>query len=133
MRQIAERRNGHWVLSAEQVRGAVDKGLEPLEIIEMLERMTGAPLDLTWEKRIKAWGQHYGEGQIAEVRLLRLAGEGVLRELRKRDTRLNEGLHPLPEALGLAVVNERDWDTVREALQEWGVDLDEVAWWVQSS
>ena len=133
MRQIAERRNGHWVLSAEQVKGAVDKGLEPLEIIEMLERMTGAPLELTWEKRIKAWGQHYGEGQIAEVRLLRLAGEGVLRELRKRDARLNEGLQPLPEALGLAVVNERDWDTVREALQEWGVDLDEVAWWVQSS
>ena len=133
MRQIAERRNGYWVLSSEQVKEAVDKGLAPLEIIEMLERMTGGPLDLTWEKRLKAWGQHYGPGQVAEVRLLRLADDGVMRELRETDTRLRKGLQPLPNAQGLAVVSEKHWDMVHEALEEWGIELNDVNWWAQGS
>ncbi len=133
MQQIAERRNGHWVLSPEQVKQAVDKGLEPLEIIEMLERMTGSPLGLTWEKRVKAWGQHYGPGQVAEVKLLKLAGDEVMQELRETDARLGEGLQPLPNAEGLAVVKDQHWETVCEALAEWGIDLDEVHWWAQPS
>lgn len=133
MKKVAERRNGHWVLSPEQVKQAVDRGFAPLEIIGMLERMTGSSLDLTWEKRLKAWGQHYGPGQIADVRLLKLASAEVMQELRETDSRLDEGLQPLPDAHGLAVVKEAHWDAVCQALTEWGINLDEVPWWTQRS
>lgn len=133
MQQIAERKNGHWELSANQVKQAVDKGLEPLAIIEMLERMTGSPLDLSWEKRLKAWGQHYGPGQVAEVKLLKLVGDEVMQELRETDARLKDGLQPLPNAQGLAVVEEKHWEAVCEALAEWGIDLDEVRWWAEDA
>lgn len=133
MEQIAERKNGHWVLSPAQIKQAVAKGLEPVAIIEMLERMTGQPLDLTWEKRLKAWGQHYGPGQVAEVKLLRLAGDDVMQELREADSRLGKGLQPLPDARGMAVVKEACWEEVCEALEEWGIHLNEVHWWARES
>jgi hypothetical protein len=133
MDQIAERKDGHWVLSPAQIKQAVDQGLEPVAIIEMLERMTGSPLDFKWQKRLKAWGQHYGPGQVAEVKLLRLASDDVMQELRETDPRLGEGLLPLPEANGMAVVKEKHWDEVRDALEEWGINPNEVHWWAQSS
>jgi hypothetical protein len=127
--RVAESRNGRWHVTAETVGNAASMGLGPVDIVDLLQRMTGAPLPAEWEKRIKAWGKHYGDGQISQVRLLRLNRSGALKELRSNDAELRRWLRPLPGSDILAVVSESNWDKAIAALASWGVDVEEGPWW----
>lgn len=129
LRRMAEQRNGRWALSPESVQTAVALGLDPVDIIAELERMTGRALPDGWDKRIKSWGKHYGDGQVAQVRLLRMPREDALEELRNADAQLHRWLRPLPHTSNLAVVNETHWKEVVELLASWGVEVETDRWW----
>ncbi len=127
--RIAEPHDGRWRVTPETVKAAASVGTDSAAIVSLLERMTGAPLPGEWEKRIKSWGHHYGEGKIAQVRLLRLARSGALDELRRSDAQLERWLHPIPGSPSIAVVNESNWDEALALLASWGVEVEEGRWW----
>lgn len=130
VRRFAEKDDEDWRLTPESVRAAVSAGFEVPEIIELLERMADVTLSPEWEKRLKAWGGHYGEAQTAEVRLLRFEAHETLAELRKADRRLRRYLHPLEKRDGvLVVVEAKRWDDVQVLLEEWGVAVEENTLW----
>lgn len=129
LRRVAESDNGRWRVTPQTVRAAATLGIDPLDIIEMLEEMTGQPLPDGWEKRLKAWGKVYGDGQVANIRLLRLPSPHALAELRKADARLHRWLRPLPGTSDLAVVTDSHWEEVSEVLSSWGVELQADRWW----
>jgi len=129
LRHIAEARNGRWQLTPESVRRATDLGTDPLEIISQLQEMTGSALPEPWEKRLKSWGKHFGAGQTAQVRLLRLKKYGALDELRRADPDLHRWLRPLPGMQDLAVVHESHWDETLKLLTSWGVEVAADRWW----
>jgi len=127
--RIAEACNGRWTLTPASVRMATSLGIGPLEIIALLEKMTGAPLSDDWTKRIKSWGNHFGAGTTAQARLLRLERQEALAELRRADARLRRWLHPLPEATNIAAVDVNHWDDVIDLLTSWGVEITSGPWW----
>jgi hypothetical protein len=127
--RVAEPRDGRWHVTPERVRAAGSVGTSSVDIINLLELMTGVPLPEEWEKRIKAWGKHHGDGKTAQVRLLRLNRTGALDELRRGDAQLRRWLRPLPGSSTLAVVSESNWDQALEVLASWGVDVEEGRWW----
>ncbi|MGC9523434.1 MAG: helicase-associated domain-containing protein [Anaerolineae bacterium] len=129
LRRVAEADNGRWRVTPQTVGNAATLGIDPLDIIEMLEKMTGQPLSEEWEKRLKAWGRIYGDGQVARIHLLRLPRPEALAELRKADDRLHRWLRPLPGTSDLAVISEGHWEEVSEALSSWGVELQRDRWW----
>jgi hypothetical protein len=129
LRRIAEAHNGRWQLTPESVQRATALGSDPLGIISQLEQMTGGPLPDGWEKRLKSWGKHYGDGQTAQVRLLRLRQQDALEELRRADPDLHRWLRPLPGMRDLAVVNETHWEDVVALLASWGVEIAPDRWW----
>lgn len=129
LRRFAEPNNGRWQLTPETVQGAVSRGLDPLEMIELLETMTGESLPEIWYQRLKAWGNHFGDGSVAHVRLLRLKRAGALYELREADEQLHRWLRPLPGTTDLAIINETHWDEVVELLQAWGIEIENDRWW----
>jgi hypothetical protein len=91
--------------------------------------MTGAPLSPEWLKQLKAWGNHYGDAQMASVILLRLESDDALQELRRSDRRLSRWIRPLPHAAGLGVIDAKHYDEVQALLAEWGIDIEEKPWW----
>ncbi len=129
LRSFAEPNKDHWQISPQTIQTAVALGADPLEIIATLETMVGQPLSADWKKRVKSWGQYYGEGQVAEVRLLRLQRPDALAELREADARLHRWLRPLPGTNNLAVVNADHWREVSELLTSWGVEVTTNRWW----
>lgn len=130
VRRIATEEAGAWKLTLPAVRAAVKTGLTVPEIVALVEKMIGEPLPAEWAKQLKAWGGHFGQGQMARATLLRLENEEALRELRRADSRLRRWLHPLPGAeAALAVVEEPHWDDVCAILEEWGVPIVEQNWW----
>ncbi len=129
MRRIAEEVDGYWELTSDSVDTAATLGMDVPDIIKLLERMTGESISAAWEKRIKAWGKHFGAGEYARLLLLRMASAKALAELRGADRRLHRWLRPLVKESGLAVVNENHWDEVQERLAEWGVEIKEDRWW----
>ena len=129
MRRIADEVDGHWELTSDSVDTAATLGMDVPDIITLLERMTGESMSADWEKRLKAWGKHFGEGEYARTLLLRMDSAKALAELRSADRRLHRWLRPLVKESGLAVVNEKHWDEVQERLAEWGVDIKEDRWW----
>lgn len=129
MRRIAEPGEGGWQVTPQTVRAAVATGLTIPDILALLEKMTGGPLSPEWEKQLKAWGNHFGAAQSAQVLLLRLESTAALQELRHADRRLSRWLRPLPQGEGIAIINEKHWDEVRDILAEWGVPVTEAPWW----
>ncbi|HQE93244.1 MAG TPA: helicase-associated domain-containing protein [Anaerolineae bacterium] len=129
IRRMAEETDGRWQLTPSSVRRAVSTGLDIPDIIELLERMTGTPLSAEWHKQLKAWGKHYGSGQIAPVLLLHLESDEALQELRRADRRLSRWIHPLPQAPGLGVIDEKHWEELQSLLTEWGIDMKTERWW----
>lgn len=130
VQRFAEATDDGWCLTAKSVRSAVSAGLDVPEIVALVEQMTGGALPSTWEKRLKAWGGHYGDAQTARVRLLRFEAPETLTELRASERRLRRRLHPLDGQNGhLAVVEEKHWDDVRTVLEEWGVTVEKSTWW----
>ncbi len=119
-----------WHLTPESIKSGVMAGLTAPEIITVLEQMTGTEISSKWEKRIKAWASHYGEGQLAHVVLLRLESSKALRELRQNVPSLRRWLQPLPHTRdGVAVVDAAHLDEVKAALEEWGVEISAGRWW----
>ncbi|MGC9467233.1 MAG: helicase-associated domain-containing protein [Anaerolineae bacterium] len=129
LRRIAEPNQERWQITPETLEKAITLGADPLEIIEMLEAMTGRPLPEDWTRRIKAWSKYYGDSQTAQVRLLRLARPEALEELRNADDQLRRWLRPLPGAGDLAVVDEAHWEGAVELLASWGVEVTSERWW----
>ncbi|NBD36893.1 MAG: hypothetical protein GVY30_12965 [Chloroflexi bacterium] len=129
MRRIADEVDGHWELTSDSVDTAATLGMDVPDIIALLERMTGESMSAEWEKRLKAWGKHFGEGEYARMLLLRMDSAEALEELRGADRRLHRWLRPLVKESGMAVVNEKHWDEVQDRLAEWGVDIKEDRWW----
>lgn len=129
LQRIAEANNGRWRLTAESTERATNLGFDIPAITSMLEEMTGSRLPDPWQKRLKAWGNHFGEGHVGEVRLLRLDREGALDELRNADRQLHRWLRPLPGAPDLAIVNESHWDEARALLDSWGITVKTDRWW----
>lgn len=129
LRRIAEPHDGRWHLTAESLQMATTLGLDPLDVIALLEEMTGAALPEVWEKRLQAWGKHYGTGQTAQVRLLRMMRPDALEELRRADPRLHRLLRPLPGTENLAVIADANWDEVSDLLASWGVEVETARWW----
>jgi hypothetical protein len=129
LRRIAEHTNHHWELTRQSVRAAVAAGMDVPAVIALLEQMTGASLSPEWQKQLKAWGNHYGDAQMASVILLRLESDDALQELRRSDRRLSRWIKPLPHAAGLAVVDAKHYDEVQALLAEWGIDIEEKSWW----
>ena len=130
VQRFAEPADEGWRLTSKSVRSAMSAGLDVPEIIALVEQMMGAPLPSAWEKRLKAWGGHYGDAQTARVRLLRFETPETLTELREEERCLRRRLHPLDEQNGhLAVVEEKEWDDVRALLEEWGIAVETSTWW----
>ncbi len=130
LRRFAQRQDdGKWALTAESVREGARAGLDADEMAALLEQMTGEPVPVEWEKRLKAWARHYGEALTAEVRLLRFESQEVLTELRESDTKLHRWLRPLLKEGALAIVSERRWEEAVDLLAEWGVAIREERWW----
>ncbi|HOT92554.1 MAG TPA: helicase-associated domain-containing protein [Anaerolineae bacterium] len=129
LRRIAEASDDGWRLTPHSVHLAVSTGLDIPDIIALVERMTGTPLTPEWRKQLKAWGKHYGSGQVARVLLLRLESDETLQELRRADRRLSRWLRPLPQAPGLAVIDEKHWEEMQTLLTEFGVDVKHEPWW----
>jgi len=128
IRRIAEAVDAEWQLTPATTKAAVAAGMTIPDIIALLEQMTGEELPLEWEKQLKAWGNHYGEAQVARVTLLRL-GETAITELRRADRELSRWLRPLPHTTGLVVVEEKHWDSAKSKLAEWGIAVGEAVWW----
>ena len=129
VRRIAEEREEGWQLTSHSVQLAVSTGFTVPEIIALVERLTGRPLDAAWRKQLQAWGHHYGSAQTAQVRLLCFENTEALTGLRKADRRLSRWLRPLSKKSNLAVVNEKQWEEVCVLLAEWGVTVKEGRWW----
>jgi len=129
LRRIAEQSGAHWRLTRQSLRAAGAAGMDIPAVIALLEQMTGAPLSPEWQKQLKAWGNHYGDAQIASVILLCLESDDALQELRRADRRLSRWIRPLPHAAGLAVVDAKHYDEVQALLAEWGIDIEEKPWW----
>jgi hypothetical protein len=129
IQRVAEESDGGWALTPESVQAALATGMDALEIIELVERMTGAELPPAWAKRLKAWSHHYGDGEMAQVTLLHLPNDGVLQELRRADRRLSRWIRPLPNAEGVGVVDERHKDELAALLAEWGIEVETKRWW----
>ena len=129
IRRIAEDAEGGWKLTAKSVRAATATGMDVPAIIALVEDMAGISLSTEWHRRLKAWGKHYGDGQVGQVTLLHLDNEHALQELRRADPRLQRWLRPLPHAKGLAVVSDTHWEEVQALLAEWGIDIEEKRWW----
>ncbi|MCD4738280.1 MAG: helicase-associated domain-containing protein [Anaerolineae bacterium] len=128
--RVAERTESGWRLTPESVRAAVTAGQSVPEICELLTQMTGAQLSTAWEQRLKAWGNHFGGAQTAQVRLLHLQNAATLAELRRADHGLSRWLRPLhKQESDVAVVQEKNWEQVCERLAEWGVGIEEGRWW----
>ncbi len=128
-RRIAEECEQGWQLTPQSVQLAVSTGFTAPEIIALVERLTGGPLDAAWRKQLQAWGHHYGSTQTAQVRLLRFENTEALTGLRKADKRISRWMRPLSKKSNLAVVNEKQWEEVRILLAEWGVTIEESRWW----
>jgi hypothetical protein len=107
----------------------VNAGLEVPDLIERLEAMAGHALPEEWQKRLRVWGAHYGNARAAEVHLLRFESAESLEELREVDRRLRRWLKPLNGAAQLAVVEDKRWEAVVAALEEWGVPIEEGRFW----
>ena len=129
MRRIADEVDGHWELTSDSVETAAALGMDVPDIIALLEKMSSESMSADWEKRLKAWGKHFGKGEYARLLLLRMDSAKALEELRGADRRLHRWLRPLVKESGLAVVNEKHWDEVQEYLTEWGVNIKEDRWW----
>ncbi|MEA3396720.1 MAG: helicase-associated domain-containing protein [Chloroflexota bacterium] len=127
--RIAEECEQGWQLTPQSVQLAVSTGFTVPEIIALVERLTGRPLDAAWRKQLQAWGRHYGSAQTAQVRLLSLESAESLAGLRKADKRISRWLRPLSKKSNLAVVNEKQWEEVCVLLAEWGVTVEEGRWW----
>jgi hypothetical protein len=118
-----------WQLTGESVRTAVAAGMDVPAVIALVEQMMGAPMTPEWQKQLKAWGNHYGDAQMASVILLRLESDEALQELRRADRRLSRWIRPLPQAAGLGVVDAKHYDEVQALLAEWGIDIEDKPWW----
>jgi hypothetical protein len=113
-----------WRLTPKSIRAAIEANMTVPDIIALLEQMTSAELPIEWEKRIKAWGNHYGEGQLEQVFLLRLENGEALRELRDTVPHLRRWLQPLSQSQnGIAIVEEEHLEEVKALLEEWGIVL----------
>ncbi len=129
LRRIAEARDGRWAMTPESIQAAIATGSDPLKIIAELQQMTGTDLPDGWEKLLKSWGGHFGDGETAEVRLLHLRRKGALGELRSADADLHRWLRPLTGDGDLAVVNQANWKEALERLATWGVEIEPGHWW----
>ncbi len=129
LRRIAAHNGDHWQLTRQSLRAAVAAGMDVPAVIALLEQMTGAPLSPEWQKQLKAWGNHYGDAQMASVILLRLESDDALLELRRSDRRLGRWIHLLPHAPGLGVIDAKHYDEVRALLAEWGIAIEDKPWW----
>lgn len=118
-----------WALTAESVRHAVASGLKLIDILKIIETMTGTPLSPEWEKRLKAWGKFYGDSYTAQVRLIRLDSKLALLELRSKDRNLSRWMKPLPQSEALAVVKEANWEETLVLLASYGILVREEPWW----
>lgn len=127
--RFAEPEDVHWRLTPESIEKASTSGYSPPEIIETLRTLTGPTLPADVEKQILAWGRHFGDGQTAQVRLLRLKRGESLGELRAADPLLHRWLRPLPGTDNVAIVNEAHWDDVSALLTSWGVAVATERWW----
>lgn len=128
--RVAERTESGWQLTPESVHAAIVAGQGVPEICGLLTCMTGTPLPPAWEQRLKAWGNHFGDAQTAQVRLLRLKNAATLAELRRADRGLSRWLRPLhKQKSDVAVIQEKNWEKVCERLTEWGVEITEGRWW----
>lgn len=129
LRRIAAQTGEGWQLTPQTVRAAVAAGMEVPAVIALIGQMTGAALTPEWHKQLKAWGNHYGDAKTASVTLLRLESDDALQELRRADRRLSRWIHPLPQATGLAVIDDKHDVEVRELLAEWGIAIKDNPWW----
>lgn len=129
LHRFAEPHNGRWRLTEAGTQRAAMTGMDALAIIATIEEMTGEALSGPWQKQLKAWGNHYGGGQINQVRLLRFERAGALEELRSAEPELHRWLQPLPNTQNLAIVNERHVNEVKTLLDTWGVAVTTERWW----
>ncbi len=129
LRRIAEQTDDHWQLTRRSLRAAIAAGMDVPTVIALVEQMTGAPMTPEWQKQLKAWGNHYGDAQVASVILLRLESDEALQELRRADRRLSRWIKSLPQAAGLGVVDAKHYDEVQALLAEWGIAIEDKAWW----
>ncbi len=134
MQLIAETAKAHqsffnWALTPESVRDAVTSGWKLVDILKTVETMTGQSLSQEWEKKLKAWGKYYGDGNTAQVRLVRLSSKQTLHELRSKDRNLSRWLKPLPHSEALAVVKETHWEETLALLSSYGILIKDEVWW----
>ncbi len=118
-----------WRLTPKSIQAAIEANMTVPDIIALLEQMISGELPMEWEKRIKAWGNHYGEGQLERVFLLRLESGESLRELRDTVPHLRRWLQPLSNSQdGIAIVEEEHLEEVESLLEEWGIALNRKRW-----
>lgn len=129
IRRVAESAGDHFRLTPQSVRAAVTTGMDVPSIIALIERVTGTALPPDWHKQLKAWGNHFGDGQVTTVTLLHLESDAALQELRRLDRRLSRLIRPLPDSHGIGIVADTRRDEVQALLAEWGIAVDEKRWW----
>ncbi len=118
-----------WRITSNSVREASNMGLSAPEILAQIERLTGEAIPAEWQQRLKAWSSHYGNAYLLQVRLLRLESAAILAEVRNVDRQLSRWLRPLTNDSGIAIIDDRNWETVVARLTELGINIEEGRWW----
>jgi len=118
-----------WLVTPASVQTAINMGLSAPEILAQIERLTGAQLSPEWQQRIKGWASHYGQAHLLQARLLRLESAAILDEVRRADRQLGRWLHPLGAEMGVAVIDDKNWEAAVARLMELGVSIKEGRWW----
>ncbi len=118
-----------WLVTPASVQTAANMGLSAPEILAKIERLTGGQLSPEWQQRIKGWASHYGQAHLLQVRLLRLESAAILAEVRRVDRQLGRWLHPLGAEMGVAVIDDKNWEAAVARLTELGVSIKEGRWW----
>jgi hypothetical protein len=92
------------------------------EIIATLERLQAGPLPEEVRALVRRWAKEWGRGAIAQVALLQVENEEIMRGLLE-DSDLRRHLQAVPGNPVLATIPPEDVSYVRALLKERGMEL----------
>jgi hypothetical protein len=105
------------------VKAALKAGRDVDSILADLQAVSVGQVPPALVTQIKAWGNYYGNGAMAQVTLLELRDKGVLKEL-CADPELAPFIKPFEAGQrAMAIVDSQHMDEVRTLLAQRGIDL----------
>jgi len=121
--QVAERsRKGQWRLSQSTVRRCGGSRAKVMDLLQELNALSRSPLPAALVERIKAWGNYYGQVDMAQVVLMEFQSRAVLDELLALPA-LRKHLRSIDEKQPLAIADRKDVAQVKKILTRLGVTI----------